>query len=100
MKVVPIALMLAALLCTSAAQSAEDHETARRAVERGELLPLSRILAKAEKEYPGRVLEVDLDREKDRYYYEIEILLNDGRVIELTYDGRSGELLDTEIEDD
>jgi len=78
----------------------EDHETARRAVEQGELLPLSQILAVAQKRYPGRILEVDLDREKGRYLYEIEVLLQDGRVIELTYDGRTGELLETEIDDE
>ncbi len=89
------------LLCGARASFAEeDHETARRAVERGELLPLSQILAVAQKRHPGRVLEVDLDREKGRYLYEIEILLQDAQVIELTYDGRTGELLETEIDDE
>lgn len=78
----------------------DDHEVARRAVERGELLPLATILEHAKREYPGRVIEVDLDREHGRYLYEIEILLSDGRVIELTYDGKTGALLETEIEDD
>ena len=96
-----IAFLALVLLCGARASLAEeDHETARRAVEQGELLPLSQILAVAQKRYPGRVLEVDLDREKGRYLYEIEVLLQDGRVIELTYDGRTGELLETEIDDD
>jgi uncharacterized membrane protein YkoI len=84
----------------SPAQADEDHEVARDAVERGELLPLSKILQLAEQKYPGRVLEVDLDREKGRFLYELEILLEDGRVIELTYDGQTGELLESEVEDD
>jgi uncharacterized membrane protein YkoI len=95
-----LALLLAAVLYLSSVQADDDHEVARRAVERGELLPLSKILQIAEDKYPGRVLEVDLDREKGRYLYEIEILLQDGRVIELTYDGQTGELLESEVEDD
>lgn len=95
-----VMLLFVALLGARFSFAEEDHETARQAVERGELLPLSKILAAAEKRFPGRVLEVDLDREKGRYLYEIEVLLQDGRVIELTYDGRTGELLETEIDDD
>ena len=77
-----------------------DHETARRAVERGELLPLAKILASASKTHPGRVLDVELERDEGRYLYEIDVLQKDGRVIELTYDGRTGELLESEVDDD
>lgn len=93
-------LLLALLMCTSTLHADDDHEIARRAVERGELLPLATILEAIERDYPGRVLEVDLDREDGRYVYEIEVLQKDGRVIELTYDGKTGKLLETEIEDD
>jgi|HigsolmetaAR205D_1030408.scaffolds.fasta_scaffold00972_7 uncharacterized membrane protein YkoI len=92
--------MLPAMLSPTATPADEDHEIARRAVERGEILPLSRILALIERDHPGRVLEVELDREDGRYVYEIEVLRTDGRVIELTYDASTGELLETEIDDD
>lgn len=91
---------LACVLSAPVAQADDDHEIARRAVERGELLPLASILKQAEQEYPGRVLEVELETKRGRYFYEIEILLTDGRVVELTYDGKTGKLLETEIEDD
>lgn len=94
-----ILLCLLAIGVPSFADDA-DHETARRAVERGELLPLATILANAEKTHPGRVLDVELDRDDGRYLYEIDVLLKDGRVIELTYDGRTGKLLESEIDDD
>jgi uncharacterized membrane protein YkoI len=100
MKRLPLALILAASLCMAPAHADSDHEIARRAVERGELLPLSTILAALERDFPGRVLEVELDDDDGRYTYEIEVLLKDGRVIELTYDGKTGQLLETEIEDD
>lgn len=72
------------------------QEVAREAVRHGRYLPLERILADAERRYPGRVIEVELDDDE----YEIEILLRDGRVAELVYDARSGRLLEVEIDDD
>lgn len=78
---------------------ARDHEIARNAVARGELLPLSKILQIAQRAYPGKLLEVELDRDDGRFEYELEILLADGRVIELTYDGATGQLLESEIDD-
>jgi uncharacterized membrane protein YkoI len=98
MKYLAVTLLFAFLVGTPQAHSEEDHDIARQAVERGELLPLTKILAAAEREYPGRVLEVELEREDGRYLYEIEVLTKNGRVVELTYDGRTGELL--EVDDD
>lgn len=78
----------------------DDHEEARRAVERGELKPLSEILARIEKEFDGRVLEVELERHREnRLVYEIELLTPDGRVLEIRYDGRTGERLSVRGQD-
>ena len=77
-----------------------DHEEARRAVERGELRPLAEILASIAKEFGGKVLEVELEREDSgALVYEIEILSSDGRVLELEYDGRSGRRIGLEEDD-
>lgn len=70
---------------------------ARDGVRSGEFVRLERLLADAERRYPGRVIEVELDQDDDEY--EIEILMRDGRVVELTYDARSGRLLKVEIDD-
>ncbi|MET0985381.1 MAG: PepSY domain-containing protein [Steroidobacteraceae bacterium] len=88
------------LCCSLAAFAEEDHEAARAAVERGELLPLSRILVIVGHEFPGSVLEVELEREKGRYIYEFEILQANGDVIEVQYDGRTAQRLKVEREDD
>lgn len=78
-----------------------DHNEARRAVERGELRPLAEILAVIQKEFGGKVLEVELEREDSgALVYEIEVLANDGRVLELEYDGRTGQRLSLERDDD
>lgn len=72
-----------------------DSAQAREGVRRGEFVRLETLLADAERRYPGRVVEVDLDDDE----YEIEILMHDGRIAELTYDARSGRLRKVEIDD-
>ena len=70
---------------------------AREGVRSGEFVRLESLITDAERRYPGRVVEVELDDDDDEY--EIEILMADGRVVELTYDARNGRLLKVEIDD-
>lgn len=75
-----------------------DHEFAREAVERGEILPLSAILERVEQDVRGEMLEVELEREDEgpfagRLIYEVEVLTPGGDVTELYYDARDGALL-------
>lgn len=88
---------LSALLiaCAHAAGS-DDAERARRAVERGEYAPLQGLIDDALERHPGRLVSVELDDAE----YEIEILRDDGLVVELEYDARTGKLLESEIGDD
>jgi uncharacterized membrane protein YkoI len=44
---------------------------------------------------PGQLLEVELDDA----VYEVEILRDDGAVVELDYDARNGTLLKMELDD-
>lgn len=94
-------LVLAAPLALPLHADAQDPQGtadyARDGVRSGEFVRLERLLADAERRYPGRVIEVELDQDDDEY--EIEILMRDGRVVELTYDARSGRLLEVEIDD-
>jgi uncharacterized membrane protein YkoI len=94
MKRIP-ALLLAALLAVPAsANDDEDHERAREAVRRGELLSLEQILARHPLRAGERLVEVELDRDDGRWEYEIEILTPAGRVRELEIDGATGALID------
>jgi len=77
----------------------DDHEKSRRLMEAGEILPLQKILGRVESERTGRVLEVELEHERGRYIYEIELLAEDGRVWEYEIDATSGEVLERELED-
>lgn len=87
------ALLLAALLLGSPALADGDHDRARRAMEEGRILPLRDILARAEAEYPGQLIEAELEDEHGALVYEIKMLSADGRVRKLLYDARSGALI-------
>ena len=86
------------LLAAAPGFADEDHEAARRLKQAREILPLEQILDKAGTTHPGRILEVELEREEGRYIYELEVLTDDNVVWELKYDARSGELIETEKE--
>ena len=77
----------------------DDHEEAKRLLESGDILSLERILQKARAIQPGKILEVELETEKNQKVYEIELLTSDGRLLELLFDARTGKHLSTEVED-
>jgi uncharacterized membrane protein YkoI len=94
-------IMLLPLVAISASigLADEDYGTARALVERGEILSLDQILAKAGQHLQGRILEIEVEQERGRYLYEIELLDNSGVVKELQIDAASGVLLKIERED-
>jgi uncharacterized membrane protein YkoI len=75
-----------------------EQDAIREALQRGEVLPLVRILAIAQGAVPGDVIEVELERKHGALVYEIKILTASGRVREIKVDARTGSVL--EIEDD
>lgn len=87
------ALLLAAVGGQLAARDARDHDRARRALEAGEILPLRTILERVSVEYPGRVIEVELEREDGRWVYEIKLLRAGGSLVRLEVDARDGTTL-------
>jgi len=88
-----VAFLVGALFSCGSAQAGEDHERALRAVEEGRVLPLREILAKVERNYPGQLIEAELEGDDKLPIYDIKLLGNDGRVVRLLYDARSGEPL-------
>ncbi len=88
-------LLPSLLALTAFAASATEQESVRRAVEAGRLLPLSEIVEKVQARHPGRILEVELEYGGDgRRVYEIEVLLAQGRRIEVQVDAATGQFLD------
>ena len=94
-------LLLLLLSATApAAMADEDHERARAALERGDILPLSRILEIVETDTPGRVIDLDFDSDDGRYLYELELLDSGGRLVELKLDAATGAIIERDYEDD
>lgn len=89
------AALLLALLGAGAGQAGDghDHDRARRALESGEILPLRTILERVERDYPGQIMEVELEREDARWIYEIKLLRTGGVLVKLKIDARDGALL-------
>jgi uncharacterized membrane protein YkoI len=52
----------------------EDHDVARAALERGEILPLETILARVRESVRGDVVGVELERDCGAWIYEIKII--------------------------
>lgn len=92
---ISLAVLLALSLAWPAAAD-DDHERARRAVEAGEAMPLASIMERVDADFAGQLVEVELDKDDGRWVYEIELLTPQGHVIELTYDARTGTLVETE----
>lgn len=71
-----------------------DHERARAALTRGEVLPLRRVLEAVERQTPGDILRVELaPTEAGPLIYKIKILTRDGRVVKQCLDARTAALL-------
>ncbi len=97
----PAILLLSLFTIGTAAPAIADEEDqidyleARRLMENGTIVPLQTILNQVE----GRILEVELEHERNLYLYEIEVLNNHGIVIELEFDATTGKLIKSKIED-
>ena len=87
-----VMLLTAAALPVQAGDS-RDHDRARHALEAGAIMPLKTILELVERDTPGQVIEVELERESGRWIYEIKLLAAGGSIVELEIDARDGAVL-------
>jgi len=97
----PLALFLVLIVmssCFSLVTLAEDHDNAQELVKLGEILPLETILQHVYKIEKGHILEVELELNKKRLVYEIELLNEQGIVTEYIFDAQTGDLLKQRIE--
>lgn len=94
---------LLALLCTctvglgsAVASDTPDHERARHAVVRGEVLPLKSIMEHLERLRPGgHILEVELEQNGSGWVYEIKQLEPGGQLVKLKLNAKTGEVLES-----
>lgn len=91
--VLGLAALWLAVASVSASADEDDHDVARAALARGEVLPLAVILERVAREYPGKVLEVELERGHGRWIYELRVLQSGGTLLKLEVDAREGRVL-------
>ena len=70
-----------------------EHDTVRAISQRGDILSLEQILRRAGEQHAGRLLESELEQKNGAYVYEIELVDGQGRVWEMKFDARTGEML-------
>ncbi|HEX6017130.1 MAG TPA: PepSY domain-containing protein [Burkholderiaceae bacterium] len=91
------ACLLAALIALPAsavrAGDDKDQDRVRDAVRAGEVMPFDALRERLRRSHPGDVLELELERENERWIYEVKLLQPDGRIVKLEVDARSGEVL-------
>jgi uncharacterized membrane protein YkoI len=76
-----------------------EYDRARRAVSRGEMLPMADLLERVRTRFPGgEFVEVELEREAGRWIYEFKIIDGMGRLMEVQVDANNGRVLS--VEDD
>lgn len=81
------------LATAPAGASDDDHERARRAVQAGQVVPLRTILDSVARDFPGDVIETELEDRHGTPVYEIKVIAPEGRVMKVYYDARDGSLL-------
>jgi len=97
-----IMLLISSLLVSSpvhVVRADDDYIEAKRLRYEGKIMSLEEILKNVRNRYPGRILEVELENEKGRVIYELEILGDDSIVREIYIDAKSGKLLSVEEDD-
>lgn len=85
--------LLLMLFFLSPSHADSDHERSRAALLAGEIQPLRIILTQVEQRYPGQVLEVELERRPGKWFYEVTLLHEDGRLLKLIIDAKSGQFM-------
>lgn len=73
-------------------------ETVRGAVERGEIMPLSKLKRIVSARFPGDIVRIRTKEDDGAVRYEFRVLESDGNVIEIKMDAASGAILKVENE--
>lgn len=90
---VTIAAALALSMAVPTRADDDDHDRARAAVQAGEVVPLGDVLAQAEADFVGDMVEAELENDHGRWVYELKLITPGGTLLELLYDAADKELL-------
>lgn len=70
-----------------------DHDLARQALERGEVMPLESVLAAVRNSVSGEVAGVELEHEHGTWLYELKMIVPGGVLTEVIVDARTGRIV-------
>jgi uncharacterized membrane protein YkoI len=73
-----------------------DHDRARAALAGGEVRPIDEILASAAEAVPGDPIKVELEHEQGRWIYELKVIAEDGRRLEVLLDAATATVIEVE----
>ena len=95
-----LAALLIAAICdpglAGASEGREDHEIARSALLRGEVMPVQDIVEAARAMVGDDVLGLELEREENRWIYEIKYVDDHGHVRTINLDAHTGKKIEGE----
>ena len=77
---------------------ADDHDDVKLLRDDDVIVSLESLIKDALMRRPGRAIEAELEHERGRYIYEIEILDHDRNVWELRYDAQDGRFLNEGVD--
>jgi uncharacterized membrane protein YkoI len=83
------ALLIPLLASVSSHADNREQNELRHEVERGEVRPLSEILAVVREKLPGDVVKVEIEHDGGRWIYEFRVVDGKGRVFEVHVDART-----------
>ncbi len=86
---IAIALFLPLLAPVSAQANSREQDELRHEAERGDVRPLSEILAVVGEKVPGDVVKVEIEHDGDRWIYEFRVVDGKGRIFEVHVDART-----------
>ena len=92
-----LALLCMCLVAPGMALASDDgdHERARQAMVRGDVLPLKRVMERLDALRPGgNILEVELEQHGGRWVYEIKQLEPGGQIVKIKLNAKTGDLLE------
>lgn len=76
-----------------------DVREVRELKDSGQIMSLEEVLRVVRKQYPGRVIEVELEKDDGGYIYDLEVVDEQGVVWDIEIDAGNGELIERERDD-
>jgi uncharacterized membrane protein YkoI len=71
-----------------------DHDRARGARERGEVMALEEIMPAVHERFPGDLAQIEFERDNGYWIYEFKLIDSGGRLIDVKVNAKTGAVLD------